>query len=125
MISQYTVRCVITTVSVFLQVFNVPVEERKYRQMNESFGETRQLQIAKEVMQKTGCTIEMSMAKDQSLSIMVTGPPRSVIQARRLILTQLQTQVCCWDRENLFIFIALGEQFICYGLICSTVDPQS
>jgi len=72
----------------------VPVEERKYRQMDESsFGETRQLQIAKEVMQKTGCTIEMSLAKDQSLSIMVTGPPRSVIQARRLILTQLQTQV--------------------------------
>ena len=88
----------------------MPVEERKYRQINESFGETRQLQIAKEVMQKTGCTIEMSMAKDQSLSIMVTGPPRSVIQARRLILTQLQTQVLLkiyWSVDLSFVVTVL------------------
>lgn len=94
-------------ITMVLQVFNVPVEERKYRQMNESFGETRQLQIAKEVMQKTGCTIEMSMAKDQSLSIMVTGPPRSVIQARRLILTQLQTQVPYWSVDLSFVAAVL------------------
>lgn len=103
--------------------------------MNESFGETRQLQIAKEVMQKTGCTIEMSMAKDQSLSIMVTGPPRAVIQARRLILTQLQTQVCYfsltlsqkshWYLNSLSIVIGCWyNKCICFGLIYGMMTIQ-
>ena len=35
----------------------------------------------------------MSQAKDRSLTIMVSGKPSAVVQARREILTKLQTQV--------------------------------
>ena len=72
----------------------MPLEERRFKELNKPFGgETRQTQIVKEVMQKTGCNIEVCQAKDMSLSIMVTGRPEAVLQARKLILNQLQTQV--------------------------------
>lgn len=79
------------------QVFHVPVEERKYVSHESSFGERAaditQAGIVRDIMEKTGCTIEMSQAKDQSLTIMVTGRPSSVIEARRMILSSLQQQV--------------------------------
>ncbi|GFU19163.1 vigilin [Trichonephila clavipes] len=53
--------------SVITQVFRVPVEERKFRDMN-------------------------SQRFDQSLTILVTGKEDSVLKARRLIVKELQTQ---------------------------------
>ena len=77
-----------------LQVFHVPLEERRYTSEPASFGaESPQASIVREIMEKTGCAIEMSQAKDQSLTIMVTGRPSAVIEAKRLINLRLHTQV--------------------------------
>ena len=72
----------------------MPFKERRF-ELDSSFGaDSLETQTAKEVMQKTGCNIEVHHAKDGSLSIMVTGRPKAVLQAKKLILNQLQTQVC-------------------------------
>ncbi len=46
-----------------------------------------------DIMQRTGAHIELSLAKDQGLSIMVTGKLDSVMKARKEIVARLQTQV--------------------------------
>ena len=75
------------------QVFHVPVEERRFQFDEPSFGsESRQSEIVRDIIEHTGCDIEMSQAKDRSLTIMVSGKPSAVVQARREILTKLQTQ---------------------------------
>lgn len=76
------------------QVFTVPVEERRFREDDEnSFGdEGKQADICKEIMMKTGVTIEMSLAKDQTLTVVVTGKEDQVKKARREVMTKLQTQ---------------------------------
>ena len=95
--------------SLCLQVFHVPVEERKYVSHESSFGEhaadITQAGIVREIMEKTGCTIEMSQAKDQSLTIMVTGRPSSVSEARRMIISSLQQQV------SLLVAAAVGGKY--------------
>uniref|UniRef100_A0A671T301 Vigilin n=1 Tax=Sinocyclocheilus anshuiensis TaxID=1608454 RepID=A0A671T301_9TELE len=58
--------------SVITQVFHVPLEERKYKDMNQ-FGEGDQAKVCLDIMHKTGAHLELSMAKDQGLSIMVSG----------------------------------------------------
>ena len=108
--------------SLSLQVFHVPVEERKYVSHESSFGEhaadITQAGIVRDIMEKTGCTIEMSQAKDQSLTIMVTGRPSSVSEARRMIISSLQQQVSCcsgqvglggWNYCEERIWMKLGE----------------
>ena len=75
-------------------MFHVPVEERRFQFDEPSFGsESRQSEIVRDIIEHTGCDIEMSQAKDRSLTIMVSGKPSAVVQARREILTKLQTQV--------------------------------
>jgi len=39
----------------------------------------------------------MSLAKDQSLSVVVSGKTDAVLKARKLIVQNLQTQVCIDD----------------------------
>uniref|UniRef100_UPI00358DE364 vigilin isoform X2 n=1 Tax=Myxine glutinosa TaxID=7769 RepID=UPI00358DE364 len=73
------------------QVFHVPLEERKYKDMTQ-FGEGEQGKICLEIMHKTGAHIELSLSKDQGLSIMVTGKQDAVMKARKDIVTRLQTQ---------------------------------
>jgi len=41
----------------------------------------------------TGVAIEISLAKDRSLSVVITGKEEAVKVARKLVLQQLQTQV--------------------------------
>lgn len=77
--------------SVITQVFHVPLEERKYKDMNQ-FGEGEQAKICLDIMQKTGAHLELSLAKDQGLSIMVSGKLEEVMKARKEIVTRLQTQ---------------------------------
>lgn len=80
-----------------IQVFRVPLEERRYKQPNENaFGDDRQREICRDIMAKTGAAIEISSGKDQGLTIMVTGKPELLAKARRMVLTQLQTQVTCF-----------------------------
>ena len=41
----------------------------------------------------TGVAIEMSMAKDESLTVVITGKGEHVMKARKMVVQQLQTQV--------------------------------
>uniref|UniRef100_A0A4W3IQN5 Vigilin n=1 Tax=Callorhinchus milii TaxID=7868 RepID=A0A4W3IQN5_CALMI len=77
--------------SLITQVFHVPLEERKYKEMNQ-FGEGEQAKICLDIMQKTGAHLELSLAKDQGLSIMVSGKLEAVMKARKEIVAKLQTQ---------------------------------
>ncbi|XP_072349563.1 vigilin isoform X2 [Scyliorhinus torazame] len=77
--------------SVVTQVFHVPLEERRYKD-NSQFGEGEEAKVCLDIMQKTGAHIELSLAKDQGLSIMVTGKLDSVMKARKEIVARLQTQ---------------------------------
>ncbi|KAG8181791.1 hypothetical protein JTE90_000083 [Oedothorax gibbosus] len=80
--------------TVITQMFRVPVEERRFREMNnQRFGEQgEQAKICADIMQKTGAHIEISSSKDQSLTILVTGKEEAVLKARRQIVKELQTQ---------------------------------
>ncbi|XP_019637669.1 PREDICTED: vigilin-like [Branchiostoma belcheri] len=81
--------------SITTQVFRVPVEERRYKQLNdEQFGEEgkQQAKACQDIMKNTACHIEISLSKDQSLTIMVTGKQQDVMKARKELLSQLQTQ---------------------------------
>ncbi|XP_026876745.2 vigilin isoform X2 [Electrophorus electricus] len=77
--------------SVITQVFHVPLEERRYKD-NSQFGEGDEAKVCLDIMQRTGAHIELSLAKDQGLSIMVTGKLDSVMKARKEIVARLQTQ---------------------------------
>ncbi|CAL9695903.1 unnamed protein product [Knipowitschia caucasica] len=77
--------------SVITQVFHVPLEERKYKDLNQ-FGEGDQAKVCVDIMHKTGAHLELSLAKDQGLSIMVSGKPDAVMKARKEIVSRLQTQ---------------------------------
>ncbi|CAL8385001.1 unnamed protein product [Arctogadus glacialis] len=77
--------------SVITQVFHVPLEERRYRD-NGQFGEGEEAKVCLDIMQRTGAHIELSLAKDQGLSLMVTGKLDSVMKARKEIVARLQTQ---------------------------------
>ncbi|XP_060690992.1 high density lipoprotein binding protein a [Hemiscyllium ocellatum] len=77
--------------SLITQVFHVPLEERKYKEITQ-FGEGDQAKICLDIMQKTGAHIELSLAKDQGLSIMVSGKLEAVMKARKEIVAKLQTQ---------------------------------
>lgn len=83
-----------------VQVFSVPLEERRYNEMGE-FGEKggQQAKICKDIADKTGCDIEMSLSKDQSLTVVVTGKVDCVMKARKLISQQLQMQVSAHTLE--------------------------
>lgn len=74
-------------------VLKVPYEERRYKNLMPVIGEgVRQNEAIKEVMQKTGTQIEVSVTKDQSLTIMLSGKRDSVALARSQILRALQSQ---------------------------------
>lgn len=76
-------------------MFHVPVEERRYKSNDPTFGgENQQAAVIRDIMSKTGCKIEMSQSKDLSLTIMVTGRPASVKDAHKMITTELHTKVC-------------------------------
>ncbi|XP_057712200.1 vigilin isoform X2 [Corythoichthys intestinalis] len=77
--------------SVITQVFHVPLEERRYKD-NSQFGEGEEAKVCLDIMQRTEAHIELSLAKDQGLSIMVTGKLESVMKARKEIVARLQTQ---------------------------------
>lgn len=76
------------------QVFSVPLEERKFKELNERQfgGETDQMKICKDIMQKTNVSIELSLAKDQSMTVVINGRTEDVMKARREVIARLQTQ---------------------------------
>lgn len=46
----------------------------------------------------------MSLARDQSLTVVITGKKESVLMARKLITEKLQTQVNCLDRNAALVW---------------------
>jgi len=80
--------------TVVTQLFHLPVEERKYRDASGGFGDNtdQQARVCTEIMRKCGVAIEINSAKDQSLTLMITGKIEKVLQARKEITAQLQTQ---------------------------------
>jgi len=56
-----------------------------------------------------GVSIEMSLAKDQSLTVVVSGKTDAVLKARKLIVQNLQTQVidtaACSCRGSLACYV--------------------
>lgn len=74
-------------------VFQIPYEERKYKNLTPHFGDAeRQSQVILDVMQKTGAKIEVSVTKDQGLTIVVSGKREAARDARAKITAGLQTQ---------------------------------
>ena len=91
--------------STVTQVFRIPVEERKGANATaannanaggsangNSFGSEDSYRSLKNVMDKTGAKIEMSSARDQSLTFLITGKQDVVLKAKRELLNQFQTQ---------------------------------
>lgn len=72
------------------QVFHVPCEER--RDASDKFGEGASNHNCLHIMKETNTVIEISVNKDQSLTFVVQGKPSNVLEARRKILQQFQTQ---------------------------------
>ena len=66
----------------------------------------------------TGVAIEISLAKDRSLSVVITGKEDAVKMARKLVLQQLQTQVVrlrhllAHQIKSLKQFMNVVEQFV-------------
>ncbi|CAC5382186.1 Vigilin [Mytilus coruscus] len=50
------------------------------------------IETCKEIMARNNVSIEMSLAKDQSLTVVIHGKDKNVMQARREIVARLQTQ---------------------------------
>lgn len=71
------------------------------------FGEGEQAKICLDIMQKTGAHLELSLAKDQGLSIMVSGKLEAVMKARKEIVARLQTQVSVSNCSLLLVFAPL------------------
>jgi len=78
--------------SVITQVFRVPFEERAKIDGNNQFGESASTRICSDITARTGAHIEISSAKDQSLTFLVTGKSEAVMRARKLVLDKFQTQ---------------------------------
>jgi len=76
------------------QVFTVPLEERKFKELNQrQFGDgSDQMKICKEIMNRTNVSIELSLAKDQSMTVVINGVTEDVMRARREVVSKLQTQ---------------------------------
>jgi len=75
------------------QVFRIPYEERKYKNLSPIVGDAeRQNDAILNIMQRSGTTIEVSVTKDQCLTVMISGKRDATAEARRLVVANLQTQ---------------------------------
>jgi len=72
------------------QIFTVPYGERKLD--SDKFGEGESVRTCQAIMKDTGAHIELSSGRDQSLTFLVSGKANEVLEARRKILIQFQTQ---------------------------------
>ena len=72
-------------------MFRIPLEERSRHDSNSKFGESIASNMCTEITAKTGAHIEISVAKDQSLTFVVTGKNDEVVKAKKLTLDRFQT----------------------------------
>jgi len=71
------------------QVFHVPVEERKYKDV--SFGNETNKKC-EDIANRLGVKVEICCSKDQSLHIVISGTEEKVLEAKRTIINELQTE---------------------------------
>ncbi|KAF2362558.1 K domain type 1 [Trinorchestia longiramus] len=79
--------------STVTQVFDVRHEERAKIDGNNQFGESASSSICADITKRTGAHIEISSAKDQRLTFLVTGKSDAVAKARKLVLEKFQAQM--------------------------------
>lgn len=70
----------------------MPQEERAKIDGNNQFGESASSSICADITKRTGAHIEISSAKDHSLTFLVTGKNDAVVKARKLVLEKFQAQ---------------------------------
>lgn len=70
------------------QVFHVPVEERRYKDVANSFGNETNKKCH-EIADRLGVKVEICCSKDSSLHIVITGTEEKVIEAKRSIVNEL------------------------------------
>lgn len=74
------------------QVFHVPVEERKYKDVaGNSFGNETNKKC-NEIATRMGVKVEICCSKDQSLHIVISGNEEKVLDAKKAIIAELQTE---------------------------------
>lgn len=71
------------------QVFHVPVEERKYKDISSGFGSNDTNKKCHEIADRLGVKVEICCSKDSSLHIVVSGPEEKVLEAKRNIVDEL------------------------------------
>eukprot|EP01135_Chromosphaera_perkinsii_P002133 Nk52_evm67s217 gene=Nk52_evmTU67s217 len=74
------------------QVFQISLGQQKYGN-EKTIGEKSHAQICREVMEKTNTTIDVSISKDQTLTLVVMGKPEMVSKAKKMLLDKFQTRV--------------------------------
>lgn len=70
------------------QVFHVPVEERRYKDVANSFGNETNKKCH-EIADRLGVKVEICCSKDSSLHIVISGPEEKVVEAKRNIVNEL------------------------------------
>lgn len=53
----------------------------------------------------------MSLAKDQSLTVVISGKPEDVMKARREVVSELQTQVSAPPFKDLWYLTSFMKKF--------------
>jgi hypothetical protein len=71
------------------QVFRVPIEERKYKDVN--FGNETNKRC-EDIASKLGVKVELCCSKDQTLHIVISGLEEKVLEAKRAIVNELSTE---------------------------------
>lgn len=73
------------------QVFHVPLEERKYNNASGNFGNETNKRCD-EIANRLGVKVEICCSKDLSLHIVITGQEEKVLEAKRAIINEIQTE---------------------------------
>ena len=73
----------------------MPLEERRYKNLDQPFSSDRtaQSQACQQVSKQHGVDVETTLARDQSLTVVLTGKADAVMKAKRDVINRLQTQV--------------------------------
>lgn len=84
------------------------MEERRYKNLDQPFSNDRtaQAQACQQIAKQHDVHIETTLARDQSLTVVLTGKSESVMKAKRDVINKLQTQV----QEISFIILTYYSQ---------------
>ena len=80
-----------------LQFFCIPFDKQSN---GESGSKSHASGICKRIAQQDNVSIEISQARDESLTLIIVGKPDDVAHARKSLVQRLQTQVVLIDINN-------------------------